>query len=63
MALRLSVPGYRYGNFDGSSTDVGRRQLYDRLEQAVQSLPNVEVAGVAKKLPLRQFWDNNSLKH
>ena len=61
VALRLSVPAYRYGNFDGSPTDVARRQLYDRLEQAMQSLPNVEKAGVAKKLPLRQFWDNNSL--
>jgi predicted permease len=62
VALQLSIPAYRYGNDDGKrSTDAGRRQLYDRLEQAIQSLASVEVAAISAKLPLRQFWDGEPI--
>jgi predicted permease len=67
VALQLAIPAYRYKNYDtdrvmaGSTQDAGRRQLYDRLEQAAGSLADVEVAGVSRKLPLRQFWDSEAV--
>jgi len=67
LALKLSIPAYRYARRSdrgwipdesgGSQEHAALQALNDRLEQAVQSLANVEAAGFSGKLPLRQFWD------
>ena len=56
VALALSIPANRYGVFEIGGKNIPRQQLYDRLEKTVQSLSNVEAAGVVGKLPLRQRW-------
>jgi putative ABC transport system permease protein len=57
VALRLSIPSNRYGIYETGGRNAPRQQLYDRLEQSVQSLASVGAAGVSDKLPLRQFWN------
>jgi hypothetical protein len=57
VALQLAIPPYRYPVPAKPSEDGARRQLYDRLQAAAQSLAEVEHAAISRRLPFRQFWD------
>src|SRR5579872_2191788 len=57
VALQLAIPPYLYPVPAKPSEDGARRQLYDRLQAAAQSLAEVEHAAVSRRLPFRQFWD------
>jgi predicted permease len=57
VAVRLSIPSYRYGDYENGGKNVPRQQLYDRLDQSIGSIPSVREAGLTLKLPLRQFWN------
>jgi predicted permease len=61
LALRLAIPPYRYPVPANPSEDGARRQLYDRLQAAAQSLAEVEHAAVSRRLPFRQFWDPEAI--
>lgn len=56
-ALRISIPKNRYGIYEIGGKNMPRQRLYDRLEKSAQAISSVEVAGLAGKLPLRQFWN------
>jgi len=57
VAVRLSIPSYRYGAYDIASKNLPRQKLYAQLDQLARSIPGVEEAGLTLKLPLRQFWN------
>jgi putative ABC transport system permease protein len=57
VALQLAIPPYLYPVPAKPSEDAARRRLYERLQAAAQSLPEVEHAAVSRRLPFRQFWD------
>jgi putative ABC transport system permease protein len=57
VALQLAIPPYRYPVPAKPSDDGARRQLYESLQAAAQSLAEVEYAAVSRRLPFRQFWD------
>lgn len=57
VALQLVIPTDHYGTYESGGKNVLRQQLYTRLNQAAQSLANIEAAGLCDKLPLRQFWN------
>ena len=57
VAMRLSIPKYRYGAYEIGGKNAPRQLLYDRLGRSAQSVASVQVAGLAEKLPLRQFWN------
>jgi predicted permease len=57
VALQLAIPPYRYPVPAKPSEDGARRQLYDRLQAAAQSIPEVEYAAVSRRLPFRQGWN------
>jgi predicted permease len=61
VALQLAIPPYRYPVPAKPSEDGARRQLYDRLQAAAQSLSGVEYAAVSRRLPFRQFWDPEAI--
>jgi putative ABC transport system permease protein len=55
IAVRLSIPSYRYGTYEDAGKNLMRQKLYDRLDQSVRSIASVQEAGLTLKLPLRQF--------
>jgi len=57
IALRLAIPNNRYGSYEVGGKNAPRQKLYYRLETSAQSISSVQVAGIAEKLPLRQFWN------
>jgi predicted permease len=57
VAVRLSIPSYRYGIYEDAGKNLSRQKLYDHLDQSVRSLASVQEAGLTLKLPLRQFWN------
>jgi putative ABC transport system permease protein len=57
VALQLSIPLRRYGEYELGGKNLSRQHLYSRLEQTVQSLADVETVGLSQKLPLRQIWN------
>jgi len=61
VALQLAIPPYRYPVPAKPSEDGARRRLYDRLQGAAQSIPEVEYAAVCRRLPFRQGWDPEAL--
>jgi predicted permease len=57
IALRLSIPSYRYGVYDEDGRNLPRQALYNRLEESARSIAGVQVAGVTLKVPMLQIWN------
>jgi putative ABC transport system permease protein len=53
LTLEIRVPDYRYGKFAEGTKNEGRVRLYEELERQLSSLPGVESAAVASKLPVK----------
>ncbi|MCI0390434.1 MAG: ABC transporter permease, partial [Acidobacteria bacterium] len=53
LTLEIRVPDYRYGKFAEGTKNEGRIRLYDELERRLSSLPGVESAAIASKLPVK----------
>ena len=61
VAIRLSIPTYRYGIHEEGARNLSRQLLYQRLDESVRSLAGVQVAGLTLKGPLRQIWNPDDL--
>jgi putative ABC transport system permease protein len=61
VALRLSIPNYRYGVYEEGGQNLSRRKLYSRVDQAARSIAGVQVAGLTLKVPIRQVWSPDDL--
>jgi predicted permease len=57
LAMEIQVPQFRYGPYQFEAKNTSRKQLYERLEQRLSGLPDVEAIGLTAKLPLRQAFD------
>jgi predicted permease len=61
IALRLSIPSYRYGVYEEGGRNLSRQGLYHRVDDAVRSIAGVQVAGLTLKVPILQIWNPDDL--
>jgi putative ABC transport system permease protein len=61
IALRLAIPSYRYGAYEEGGANLLRKGLYRRLDESVSSIAGVEVTGLTRKVPIRQFWNPDGI--
>jgi predicted permease len=61
IALRLSIPNYRYGAYEEGGKNLARQSLYNRVNESVRSIAGVQVAGLTLKVPILQIWNPDDL--
>jgi putative ABC transport system permease protein len=53
LALQVTVPSHRYGDYETGGRNASRERLFARLASAAGAVPGVEAAAATTNLPLR----------
>jgi putative ABC transport system permease protein len=57
LTLEVRVPEYRYGKFEVGAKNETRASLFQQIEERLTTLPGVDSAAVASKLPVKHGPD------